>query len=238
MPIIRNIELFFPEDRQANLNFYRETRCIASLYSRLLSEIKTDEYKGILINCVSGLDVINKLEADSFIMFNYKSVFAEINMKEFFSLPTDQRKKEYTLEVMQKPLEQVAKELNCDISLFKDIHQKIINLDFENKWIYAKKSSPNRKYSCSIVCEQEVSYIDVFLEIKKRNGEVIGRERIMRETDTDEQHLFSKLGKIGWTHNHKVSFSDPDYKTKFIVTFLEKNSSESLYWKYEQQIFQ
>ncbi|MCM3673594.1 hypothetical protein M3699_06785 [Peribacillus simplex] len=144
-------------------------------------------------------------------------------MKEFFSLPTDRRKKEYTLEVMQKPLEQVAKELNCDIGLFKDIHQKIINLDFENKWIYAKKSSPNRKYSCSIVCEQEVLY---------------RRERIMREIDTDEQRIFRKLGKIGWTHNHKVSFSDPDYKTKFIVTFLERNSSGSLYWKCEQQIFQ
>lgn len=234
MPLIRNIELFFPEDRQANLIFYRETRCIASLYSRLLPKFKTDEYKGIMINCVSNFDIINKLYSDLFITFNYKAVFTEVNMEEFLSLATDQRKKEFTLEIIQKPLEQVAEELNWDISIFKDIHQKIINLNFENKWVFAKKSCPNRKYSCSIVCEQEVSYIDVHLEIKSRNGELIGRERIMREADTDEQHLYSKLGNIEWTHNHKVALSDRDYRTKFIVTFLEKDTPEKLFWKYEK----
>lgn len=234
MPLIKNIELFFPEDRDTNLIFYRETRCIASLYSRLLPKLKTDEFKGLMINCVSNFDVINKLDSDLFIMFNYKSVFTEMNMEEFFALPTDQKKKEYTLKMIQNPLEQVAVDLNWDINIFKGIYQKIINQNYENKWIYDKKSSPNRKYICSIVCVQEVSYIEVYLEIKNRNGEMIGREKLMREADTDEQHLFSKLGNIEWTLNHKVTFSDADYRNKYIVTFIEKDIPEKLFWKYEQ----
>ncbi|TDL74788.1 hypothetical protein E2R56_11595 [Rhodococcus qingshengii] len=233
MALIKNIELFFPEDREVNLVFYKETRCIASLYSHLLPKLNIDEYKGILINCVSNFDYINKLDSDLFITFNYKSVFTKINMEEFLSLPSDQRKKEFTLEIIQKPLEQLALELNLDLSIFKNIYRKIINLNFENKWVYAKKSSPNRKYSCSIICEQEVSHIDVYIEIKKNNGEIIGRNRIMREVDTNEQHLFDKLGNIEWTHNHKVTFADRHYKTKFIVTFLEKDSPDKLFWKYE-----
>ncbi|MBM7583694.1 hypothetical protein JOC86_000231 [Bacillus pakistanensis] len=236
MPLIRNIEFFFPEDGQANSIFYSETRCIASLYSRLLPNFKTDEFKGIMINCVSSFDILDKLDSGLFITFDYKSVITEIDMREFLSLPTDQRKKEYTLKMMQKPLEQVAEELNWDISIFKDIYQKIIALNFENKWVYSNKRSPNRKYSSSIVCEQEVSYIDVYFEIKNRNGEVLGRERIMREPHTDEQHLLNKLGKIEWTHNHKVTFSDLDYKTIYIITFIEKDTPEKLFWKYEQLI--
>lgn len=142
MALIKNIELFFPEDRKANLIFYRETRCIATLYSHLLPKLNVNEYKGILINCVSDFDYINKLDSDLFITFNYKSVFTKINMEEFLSLPSDQRKKEYTLEIIQKPIEQLALELNLDINIFKDIYRKIINLNFENKWVYAKKSSP------------------------------------------------------------------------------------------------
>ncbi|WP_127484997.1 hypothetical protein [Neobacillus mesonae] len=75
-----------------------------------------------------------------------------------------------------------------------------------------KKSSPNKKYVCSIICHHEVNTIDVYIEIKKRNSVIVNKELLFSIEDTDEQNLFNNYGDLKWVLNHKVMFSDKDYK--------------------------
>jgi hypothetical protein len=71
-----------------------------------------------------------------------------------------------------------ANEFNWDISLLDEVYENIKQLDYENVYPLMKKVSPNKKYVCSILCHHEVSAIDVYMEIKKRNGKVVNKEKI------------------------------------------------------------
>lgn len=72
------------------------------------------------------------------------------------------------------------------------------------------------------------------MEIKKRNGEVINKEKLFSVKKTDEQDLFSHFGDLEWKRNHKVEFSDKDYKHVYRLTFLEKDNPKNLVWKIEK----
>ncbi|SMQ78082.1 hypothetical protein SAMN05444673_3231 [Bacillus sp. OV166] len=56
MPIIRDIQLYVPKNKEQNWTFFHETRCITFLYSRLLPKLQTKDDKGIQIYCVDNLE--------------------------------------------------------------------------------------------------------------------------------------------------------------------------------------
>ncbi|WP_082341175.1 hypothetical protein [Sporosarcina globispora] len=66
------------------------------------------------------------------------------------------------------------------------------------------------------------------MEIKKRNGDIVNKELLFSVENTDEQDLFSDYGNLAWKLNHKVEFSDKDYKQVYRLTFLEKDNPENL----------
>jgi hypothetical protein len=72
------------------------------------------------------------------------------------------------------------------------------------------------------------------MEIKKRSGEVINKEKLFSVGNTDEQDLFSDFGNLEWKLNHKVEFADKDYKHIYRLTFLEKDKPKNLVWKIEK----
>ncbi|MGG3573589.1 hypothetical protein ABES80_14075 [Bacillus gobiensis] len=99
-----------------------------------------------------------------------------------------------------------------DKNIFRGIYKKIQNLNFQNTYTLMKKSSPNRYYVCNIICDQGVFQIDVYMEIKKKNGSIIKREKIFSVSDTYEQYIFEDWGTLSWKQNHKVEFADKDHK--------------------------
>lgn len=231
MPIVKDIQLLVPEDRETNRIFFNQTRTIAFLYSRFLPNLKTKEHKGILINCVSELSKIDNMDSDLYTMFNYFSVFVKVDVKEFFRFSSDLQKNQYTLDVIQEGMEQAANQFGWDKEIFRGIYNKIQNLNFQNTYPLIKKSSPNGYYICNIICEHRVSQIDIYMEIKRKNGSVINREKIFSVNDTYEQYLFEDWGTLSWKQNHKVEFSDKKFKEIFQLTFLEKKSPEKHLWK-------
>lgn len=84
MPLLRDIQLLVPNNKDVNSQFFSETRCMVSFYNRLLPRIKLKEDKGIVINCVNSLQEIASTDSDSYIIFNYIPVFVEIDIDNFF----------------------------------------------------------------------------------------------------------------------------------------------------------
>jgi hypothetical protein len=236
MPIIRDIQLYVPKDRNLNWRFFHETRAIASLYGRLLPKLHTIEDKGIHIFCIESLEQKKHIDTFEHIIFNHFPVYVETDVEAFFGLTSDREKKKRTLEIVHDGMKKAAQEFNWDLHILEDIYNTIKQTDYKNHFSLLKKSSPNKKYICNIMCHHEVSSIDVYMEIKKRNGKVVNKEKLFSVENTDEQNLFDEYGILVWRLNHKVEFADKDYKKVYRLTFLEKDNPEKLVWKIENHL--
>lgn len=234
MPIIKDIQLYVPKNKDLNWSFFHETRCITFLYSRLLPKLKAKEDKGIQIYCVDHLEEAEKIDTFAHIIFDYLPVYVEADVEAILALPSDKDKKKQTLEIVHEGMKKAAQKFNWDLSVLDEIYHTIKQSDYENIYPLLKKSSPNKKYVCNIVCHHEVSSIDVYMQIKKKNGENVNKELIFAVENTDEQDLFSDYGSLEWKLNHKVEFADKDYKQVYRLTFLEKDKPENLVWKIEK----
>ncbi|KZE69131.1 hypothetical protein AWM68_02365 [Fictibacillus phosphorivorans] len=234
MPNIKDIELYVPKNRKLNWAFFQETRCMAFLYSRLLPKLNGKENKGIQVFCVESLVYKEQIDRFDSITFNYLPVFVEADVEAFLANTSEEEKKEHALEIVHRGMKLAAHELSWDLSVLEDIYYTIKDLKYENIYPLLKKSSPNKKYTCTILCHHEVKSIDVYLEVKKRNGGVIKKEKLFSVDNTYEQNLFSDYGSLKWILNHKVEFADKDYKTVYTLTFLEKDTPEDLVWRIDK----
>lgn len=234
MPIIKDIQLYVPKDKDLNWRFFHETRAIVSFYSRLLPKLHAKEDKGIQIYCIESLELEKQIDKFEHIIFDYFPVYVEADVEAFLSLTSDSEKKKRTLEIVHEGMKKAAQDFNWDLHVLEDVYHTIKQADYENIFLLLKKSSPNKKYVCNIKCHHEVNSIDVYLEIKKRNGTVVNSEKLFSLENRDEQDLFSDYGILEWKLNHKVEFADKDYKKVYRLTFLEKDKPEDLVWKIER----
>lgn len=234
MPIIKDIQLYVPKNKDLNWTFFHETRCITFLYSRLLPNLQAKDDKGVQIYCVESLEQREQLDTFAHIIFDYFPVYVEADAEVILSLASDREKKRKTLEIVHEGMKRAAEELNWDKVILDEIYKSIKQSGFENVYPLLKKSSPNKKYVCNIICHHEVNTIDVYMEIKKRNGDIVKKEVLFSVENTDEQDLFRNYGNLEWKLNHKVEFSDKDYKQVYRLTFLEKDNPENSVWKIEK----
>lgn len=230
MPIIKDIQLLVPADKDQNRLFFNQTRSISFLYSRLLPKLHAKDDRGIQINCVENLEKVKQLDPYDYIIFNYFPVFVEVDVQGFLEL-SDRKKKVKTLEIVHEGMKLAACEFNWDTSLLDEVYEKVKQLDYQNIYPLIKKSSPNKKYVGSILCHHEVSTIDVYMEIKKRNGKVVGKDKIFSVENTDEQDLFSEYWILVWKLNNKLEFADDRFNNVYRLTFLEKDEPDQLVWK-------
>lgn len=234
MPILKDIQLYIPKNKDLNWTFFYETRGIAYFYSRLLPKLQTKEDKGVQIYCVDRLSDIETIDTFTHIIFDYYPVFVEADVESILALSSDQEKKEQTLEIVHEAMKKAANEFNWDRSTLEEIYNTIKQLGYKNIYTLIKKSSPNKKYLCTIQCHHEVQSIDIYIEIKKRNGSVVNKEKLFSLENRDELDLFSDYGILEWKLNHKIEFADKDDKQVYRLTFLEKENPEDLVWKIEK----
>ncbi|MGX1194563.1 hypothetical protein [Metabacillus sp. SLBN-84] len=233
MPVIRNIQLYVP-NRDWNWAFVTQTRCMAFLYSRLLPKLKTEDYKGIQIFCLESMEEKQKLDIYDHLMFDYFPVFVVTDVGRFFEL-SDADKKQEAAAIVHEGVKIAAEELDWDGTVFDGIFHKIEDLDYQNIFPLMKKSSPNRKYVCRIMGHHGVHGIDVYMELAKRNGRVIKREKLFSSEYTDEQYLLQAEWSLLWRLNHKVEFANDTHQKVWRLTFLEKEDPEELVWRMQRE---
>ncbi|MGD6793134.1 hypothetical protein [Metabacillus indicus] len=233
MPVIRNIELYVPK-KEWNWAFVRETRCMAFLYSRLLPKLKTEDYKGIQIFCLENMEEKQKLDVYDHLMFDYFPVFVVTDVRRFFEM-SDADKKREAAAIVHEGMKIAAVTFDWDGAVFDEIFQQIKDMNYQNIYPLMKKSSPNRKYVCRIMCHHEVHEIGVYMELAKRNGRVIKREKIFSSDYTDDQSLLQAEWSLVWRLNHKIEFANDTYQNIWRLTFLEKEKPEELVWRVQRE---
>ena len=79
-------------------------------------------------------------------------------------------------------MKRLAVKYDWDIEELEKVKNKILELNYRNEFVYIKKSSPNKKYVCSITCQHEVAYADVYLEIREyRTRRLIKRKSLLEK---------------------------------------------------------
>ncbi|MBY6036958.1 hypothetical protein KUV80_09845 [Fictibacillus nanhaiensis] len=194
MPIIKDIQLYVPKSKYLNWTFFHVTRNITFFYSSLLPKLHTKEDKGIQIYCIDRHEQTKQIDPFAHINFNYFPVYVETDVEAILALTSNREKKEGTLEIVHEGMKKAAQEFNWDLSVLEEIYNTIKQAEYETIYSLLKKSSPNKKYVCNIMCHHEISSIDVYLEIKKRNGAIVNKEKLFTVENTDEQDLFSEYG--------------------------------------------
>ncbi|KXY47827.1 hypothetical protein AT257_27395 [Bacillus cereus] len=250
MPIIRDIQLMFLKRKEnissieilkltsssnydEEISFFKETSCITSLYWRHMPKLRTDYEKGILIHCVDDISLLNQWEKEYQISPEYINVFVDYGSEKDFSYLSNREKKELALLIVHSEMKNLAVKYDWDIEALEKAYNKILDLDYKNELAYIKKSSPNKKYVCSIICQHEVAYADIYLEIREyRTRRLIRKEKLIREEDMYK--MFNHVSDVAWKLNYKVMLMNDKGKTMWMLTFLEKNDPANLVWKIEK----
>ncbi|MDA1679026.1 hypothetical protein [Bacillus cereus group sp. TH152-1LC] len=250
MPSIRDIRLSFLKRKEnissleilqstsssnyeEEISFLKETSCITSLYERHMPKLRTDYEKGILIHCVDDISLLNQWEKKYRTFPEYMNVFVEYGSVKDFSSLSDREKKELALPIVHTEMKSLAVKCDWDIEMLEKAYNKILDLDYKNELVYIKKSSPNKKYVCSIIWQHEVDYADMYLEIREyRTRRLIKKEKLMREEDMYQ--MSNHVSDVAWKLNHKVMLMNDKGKTVWMLTFLEKKDPDNLVWKIER----
>ncbi|MBE7125388.1 hypothetical protein [Bacillus mycoides] len=250
MPIIRDIQLSFLKAKEhissiealqltstsnydEDISFCKETSCITSLYCRHMPKLRMKHERGILIHCVDDISLLDEWEKKYRMFPEYINVFVEYGNMQGFSYASDRKKKELVLQIVHAEMMSLAVKYDWDIEELEKVNNKILELDYRNEFVYIKKSSPNKKYVCSITYQHEVAYADMHLEIREyRTRRLIKKEKLIREEDMYK--IFNHVSDVAWKLNHKVILMNDKGKTMWMLTFLEKDSPANLVWKIER----
>lgn len=187
--------------KQKRRSFNLETRCITSMFERLLNKFKTDDCRKIIVECV------DKLNNDNII--NHLGVY--ITQIEFdyynFIKKSNYEKKVETLNLLMLGIEKVTKLKKWDVNTFLEAKDKIIILNYANEWSFKKPiKSPNKKYIAEVMCKHEIEKIEISLIVKDLNQNIIKYNSLIEEPD---EFAYAKhLGKIEWVDNNNICLYD------------------------------
>lgn len=122
--------------------FELETRCIASMFERLLGKFKTDDCSKINIMIVDDITM-----EDISICLGIYTIQYKLDYNEFF-IKSDEEKKKITLNMIRECIVKIVKEKKWDYEPFEDTFNKITELEYNNFWTYKKTcKSPNKLYT-------------------------------------------------------------------------------------------
>lgn len=178
--------------------FNLETRCIASMFARLLGKFKTKDCAKINIKCV---DLKTKeIITGCLGIYNIEYV---LDYKEFF-LKDDYDKKRITLNIIKECMKEFSEEYEWDYTYFQAVFDKIEELEYENAWICGKpKKSPDKSHTAEIFLHHKVREIDIYMIIRNKKKEIIKKELIITELP-DEFIYSSHLGKLLWVSENEA----------------------------------
>ncbi len=182
--------------------FELETRCIASMFERLLGKFKTADCSKINIMIVDDITM-----EDISICLGIYTIQYKLDYNEFF-IKSDEEKKKITLNMIRECIVKIVKEKKWDYEPFEDTFNKITELEYNNFWMYKKTcKSPNKLYTGEVYFEHEVKEIKIYLVITNKHREIIKKKLIITELP-DEYAYFRHIGELTWVSDTKFQMSD------------------------------
>jgi len=188
--------------KEKRRNFRLETRCITSMFERLLGKFKNEKCQKIIIECSE-----NNIESSILNFSGIITVQLQMNHEKFLK-KKDIEKKEVTLKLLMKGIKKVAINENWNLDPFENISEIVKSNKYSNEWIWKKPiKNLNKSYSAEVLCQHSVKNMDIFIIVKEINGDEIYREKIISELP-DEWAYSKHLGELKWMSNSEIGLTN------------------------------
>lgn len=182
--------------------FELETRCMASMFLRLLGKYKTKDCSKIVIDCVEKSTRTNYSCCMGICLVHY-----ELNYEEFFA-KNEYEKKLIIFQIIRESVLNIAKVKEWDITPLEDAFYKIKKLNYNNFWTFGKKvKSPNKLHTAELYIEHKMKSIDFFAIIRNNQDEIVDKKLIIKESPSE--WVFTQyLGKLSWATDTEIHLKD------------------------------
>lgn len=197
--------------KQKRMLFRDQVRCIASLYTFMLGRFPTERSKKIIINCVEFPKDGVQTTVDGF-----TEVSVKLDIDSYFSL-SDFDKKPLILKIIDEGIVKVASEYSWERDVFNRITAEIKERDYVNEYVWAQKSSPDRKYMAEVFCTHDIDYFSATLNIKdKKSGDLVKTKKVLQERP--HELIFTQyLGDLKWVSDRTLAMTYRGRKTQWLV---------------------
>jgi hypothetical protein len=197
--------------KQKRMLFRDQVRCIASLYLFLLGRFPNERSKKIMINCVESPGEGVQTTTDGF-----TEVSVKVDIDSYFPL-SNFDKKRLILEKFNEGMIKVANEYSWDHGVFNSVTAEIKDRNYVNKYVWAQKSSSDRKYKAEVFCEHDIEFFTATLIIiDKKSGQVVKTKKVLQERP--HELIFTQyLGDLKWVSDRTVVMTHRGRKTKWMA---------------------
>lgn len=192
--------------------FDLESRCIVSMFLRLLGKYKTKDCCKIVIDCVE-----KAIQTDYSCWMGICLVHHELDYIDFFP-KGNQEKKQIIFQIIKESIYNIAKERSWDLTPLQDAFNKIEELDYNNSWVFGKKvKSPSKLYTAELYIEHKIEKIDIFAVIRNKKDEIVEKKLIITEAPTEWVYT-QYLGKLVWDSDTEIHLNDKTDFTLFSIS--------------------
>ncbi len=133
----------------------------------------------------------------------------------FFALD-DQGKKEWTLQTLERGVEQLLPLVGWSPEPFQQAFTQARALGLRNEWVWRKKASPSRKHTAEIVVHHDIRACDISLVIRDRQGELL-RHALLVSSPPSEFFFYYHLGTLKWFSETSVGLINRDGDQQWTV---------------------
>lgn len=171
-----------------------QTRCITSLFERLLPKVNTNGIWKVLIECVQ---TIREEEIK-----NYSGVLSieiEFDLIKFLD-STELDKQKTTLDILMRTLKRISSTQEWNYSIFEEVEKEIKRLKYQNEWIWKRTENNELNLFAEVLCKHSVQNLDLFLLIRDQDG-LLKKEKKVLSEQPDEFAYARHLGSLQWIKN-------------------------------------
>jgi len=194
---------------ETRLPFRLQTKCMTSMWARILPRVETKDCWKILIECVPEVKdtrILNLLGA--------YTVECRCDVPSFLAETSSERKCRWISDVIHESATRVAAAHGWDVAAFAATHRDIERAHFVNLWHWRKPlRSPSRKMFAEIACHHRLDAMVLTLNIRAYSPESAQDPPLATahiEADTGELGYARLLGRLRWDDARRASLYGKD----------------------------
>lgn len=203
--MIRQFDLYAREepDRWMSSRFAYQHRAVLALFERHLTPPRESGKMWKI-----SVEIVPSTQESQFrVLMGNIHTQVEGDPTAFFELNADEKKRQ-TLEWLFQGIEIVTKAYGWDIKPYADARESVLNLNFENHWIWRKRAwwRNGRRLAAEVFVEHEIEEIRIYIQLRNRSKEIL--ERVLVVTDMPDEFVFDKyFGALQWIDDTTVRLS-------------------------------
>ena len=196
---LRELDLDWPQaGRTERQTFRRQTRCISSLYERMLGPISVEAGWKVLVECVRDVqrdDIRNLLGVFVVQMPFDHAAFAAADVT---------GRKQRALDALHRGAVRVAVGQSWATAPFEGALEQVVRRNYVNEWTWPDpRWSPGGTHKAFLRCLHDVDRFRAWLVVEDRQGAEVGRELVLDE-EPDEFLFVPKMGALVWVSEQVV----------------------------------